>query len=352
MPFITTVPNSRIEPLAWLGKTDWLTPSGIGYKHSREESQLLLNKAVRFGDEFAEHVRAIVTLSTSPEKAATTGLDSTHYAHMFFLASKVLASGQKTIRLSTGWCEAFENTELTLPFREYKQPFQTMVVELPLNYVKEKRVPESADYPEYVAVHLDEVNHVLLVQIGFHDSQNHLPIPFSPDDDLEHVLNNLSVKPSAEADYSKAPGVETYIAHFVRIALNAVIAMVYGTGWHKRDPTYLEKEKAAKLKAKAKSTDFATARRAKLRLGAQAEIYEFDQETEAFLEEQPSRPDGSSEPTGTIKKPHWRRGHWRRQPVGPKRLERELRWIRPVLIHADRFKGDVKDTSTSYESNG
>jgi hypothetical protein len=53
---------------------------------------------------------------------------------------------------------------------------------------------------------------------------------------------------------------------------------------------------------------------------------------------------------GASKKSHWRRGHWRRQAVGQGRAERELRWIRTVLVNADRFKGDLKDTTTTYQA--
>jgi hypothetical protein len=34
--------------------------------------------------------------------------------------------------------------------------------------------------------------------------------------------------------------------------------------------------------------------------------------------------------------PHWRRGHWRRVPVGKGRQAREWRWIKPVLVNIDR----------------
>lgn len=348
MSYINTVPNNRIVPLAWLGKSNWLTPKGKGYTYSRQELQTLLNSSLQFGKEFANQVRHIINLSTSPDVQRFTGLDCLSYAHLFFMASKVLASGQKAVRLSTAWCEAFENTELTLQFREYKQPFPTMVVELPFDYVKHKRVPQSSDYPEYVAVHLDESKHVLLVETRLHDSQTHLPIPFTPDDDLETVLKKVVMMPSDEADYANAPGVEKHLASFVRIALNAVIAMVYGADWHKLEPSYLDKKEKERLTTQEKSKDKAAARIAKLRLGAMTEVYEFEQSTKAFLEEPPTPSEFSSEAIGMPKKPHWRRGHWRRQPMGPGRKERVLRWICPMLIHSDRFKGDLKNTSTTY----
>lgn len=46
-------------------------------------------------------------------------------------------------------------------------------------------------------------------------------------------------------------------------------------------------------------------------------------------------PQARSDAPGIEMAPHWRRGHWRRQPHGPARLERRLVWIRPILVRAD-----------------
>jgi hypothetical protein len=42
------------------------------------------------------------------------------------------------------------------------------------------------------------------------------------------------------------------------------------------------------------------------------------------------------EGTGREVSTHWRRGHWRRQPVGPQRSQRRLTWVRPALVRADK----------------
>jgi hypothetical protein len=34
--------------------------------------------------------------------------------------------------------------------------------------------------------------------------------------------------------------------------------------------------------------------------------------------------------------PHWRRGHWRQQPIGPGRSATQLMWIRPVIVRKDK----------------
>lgn len=40
--------------------------------------------------------------------------------------------------------------------------------------------------------------------------------------------------------------------------------------------------------------------------------------------------------TGEFKKTHWRRGHWRNQPYGEKLSLVKMRWIKPVMVNADK----------------
>lgn len=44
----------------------------------------------------------------------------------------------------------------------------------------------------------------------------------------------------------------------------------------------------------------------------------------------------SDVPTGQEVATHWRRGHWRNQPHGPRMASRKLMWIMPVLVRKDR----------------
>lgn len=346
--YIDHIPANRIEPLAWLGKTDWLKPNRGGYEHSRNQLQLLLNRSLRLGRDFANQIREIINLSISPEIGNAPGmLASAQYAHIFYMASKILATGRKTIRLSSDWCEAFEETELTLRFRDYKQPYSTMVVELPANYAQAKRVPGSTDYPVCVALHHEESANVLLVEVVFANSQSNLLVPFSPDDQVEDVLRNVLVQPNQEADYAGMPQAENYLAAYMRIGLNAVVSMVYGTDWEKVDLTATERRAKRRHKEQTNSRDAATAERAGLRLRTFPEVFQFHQTIEAFAEEIET-PFSEARGDGPPRKPHWRRGHWRQQPVGQGRMERRLLWIRPVLVNASRFTGDLKDTTTTY----
>jgi hypothetical protein len=56
------------------------------------------------------------------------------------------------------------------------------------------------------------------------------------------------------------------------------------------------------------------------------------------------RPTPAAESQGTHASPriHWRRGHIRKQPHGPGRIERKLIWIEPVLVGVSDLSGLAK----------
>lgn len=142
----------------------------------------------------------------------------------------------------------------------------------------------------------------------------------------------------------------TPIQNCFRIALNAMLAMTLGLKKQMLEPTYEEKQNKRKLKERAKEKDKMAALRARLQLGMMPEVFQFDQQIKAF-DVQQTEPALPPDHTGIPKMPHWRRGHYRRQAVGPGWTQHELIWIRPVLINAGQFKGDLKDTTTTYEAS-
>lgn len=50
-----------------------------------------------------------------------------------------------------------------------------------------------------------------------------------------------------------------------------------------------------------------------------------------YQREKTNAPGGQEQGRGNVRA-HWRRGHWRSQPVGPKRQERKVLWIKPVFV--------------------
>ncbi len=56
-------------------------------------------------------------------------------------AAGFFANGPKVFRPTITECEALENVEMNFPFSSYRQPFETMGVELPADYYTSRMVP-------------------------------------------------------------------------------------------------------------------------------------------------------------------------------------------------------------------
>ena len=69
---------------------------------------------------------------------------------------------------------------------------------------------------------------------------------------------------------------------------------------------------------------------------------DFEQDVVFYKFVKPQTPSPDAE--GSMKRPHWRRGHFRRQLCGAGRAERRLVFVRPCFINADHFHGDKADT--------
>jgi hypothetical protein len=82
--------------------------------------------------------------------------------------------------------------------------------------------------------------------------------------------------------------------------------------------------------------------RAKALLDAEINLVEFEQDV--VLYDRRQEPGSGNGGDGGLRRPHWRRGHFRRQSFGQARSERKLIFIRPVLVNAAHFQGDIADT--------
>jgi len=346
MSYFRSVPKELIDALTWLGKKKWqVARSSFGVQEV--QARALLNEASRYGNRFVGEV-ASVLLSCSrfrpnglvPENVAT--VRSQH----LFIASQVLATGQKTLLLSQELCESFENTEVGVTFREYRQPFDTMVIELPANYAEGKVIEGVADYPLYVALHHIQQERLLLVDLGFRNTTTLInSLMYQPDDIIEELVQKV-VTTQDHAIVDDAAKIQRVMPLF-RIAFNAMLAMTYGIDGNKCAPLPPQQQTKKSLRKRTECKDKVVAHRARLHLAALPTFFRFDQTIKAFdVQQSPAKSPSST--TGSPKKPHWRRGHWRQQRVGQGRVEHELRWIRPKLIRADRFGGDLKDTTTTY----
>lgn len=346
MSYLQFVPKELFDALTWLGKRRWLSKRNR-FKLSESLVQSLLNEASKYGRQFSDDV-AKVLFVCSPSFCPNDRLPET--SAMFrrihlFVVSQVLATGQKTLLLSQALCEAFENTAVTVSFREYRQPYKTMVVELPACYTEGKVVDGLAEYPTSIAIHHDEAEMTLYFEMTFQSMCATHFLPYHLDDSVDDTLQKMTCLNSTGSVDGET--VQESLLPYLRIALNAMLAMTYGVDGNKVTPTSQQRQAKKAIQKRAAGKDKFIAHRARLHLAALPTYFQFDQKIKAF-DEQPSPPQSPSGNSGSPKKPHWRRGHWRQQAVGQGRVERALRWIRPMLIRADRFGGDLKDTTTTY----
>lgn len=346
MSYLQSFPKELIDALTWLGKRQWLR---LAQSPAISESKglSLVNEAKKYGSRFADEVLKVFfvcTPSFRPNDPQPDGSALSRMIHLF-VASQVLATGQKTFLLSQELCEAFENTGVTVPFREYRQPYDTMVIELPARYAESKVVDGLAEYPTSIVIHHNNEDRFLVFDLTFQSMCSTHYLSYKPDEVVEDWLTTMRVL-HTPSGVGKGVSHESLLP-YLRIALNAMIAMTYGVDGRKVTLTRKQQQTKKSLQKRAEGKNKFVAHRARLHLAALPTYFQFDQKIKAF-DEQQAQPSLPSNTTGSPKKPHWRKGHWRWQAVGKGRREREMIWIRPKLIRADRFGGDLKDTTTTY----
>jgi hypothetical protein len=348
MSYLRSVPKGSVDALTWLGKRAFFKPSSNGYIVSEETIRGTLYDSQKFGRQFFEEVGLVVFSCMKESESAEAHTPSRIRGRIihFHIASQVLATGQKTLLLSQAICESFEQTDVTVPFREYRQPFQTMVIELPAQYAENTFVPGAPEYPTSIALYHDDAQRVIAIDVNLRNAVVSFFVPYDPDEILEDAIQRMKAVPTPDAGFDTEEANRRW-APFFRIAFNAMLAMTYGVDGNKVSLARKQQQTKKSLQKRADDKNKFVAHRARLHLAALPTYFQFDQKIKAF-DEQHAPPSLPSNTTGSPKKPHWRRGHWRQQRVGQGRVEQELRWIRPMLIRADRFGGDLKDTTTTY----
>ena len=89
-----------------------------------------------------------------------------------YTMSKMLAEGPKVFNFDALTCEALENFDLNVACADYCQPFPSVVIELPKDYVEKRVVPfdRGTHAPDFAVVHHDPNKNVvmLIVRMSSH----------------------------------------------------------------------------------------------------------------------------------------------------------------------------------------
>jgi len=277
------------------------------------------------------------------------------------LTGKALCDGPKVFRPRQVDLEVLEQMTANVEVADYEQPFQTLVVELPDEYVAQKSVhnPIGDEWlygrreplehcPVMVIIqHWREVGLVCAAVFFNTGVSVKLSLKPEPGRTLEDSLQGFTREdewgdtlPTSDQEWEVVKGL-------MRACIN--FCMLVAEVGHRR----LGPEDPASLKRLQKHAEAFRRRggeplaRAKARVQACPVVYELDQQVQLYRTVARSE-DLPAEPTGRKMPPHHRRGYWRMQPHGPKNSLRKRVRILPVFVNSHLFAGDMSRARVTY----
>lgn len=319
---LNLLPREAIQPLKDLGKHDWVSWRQVDGALPRTEFRLRLpdDPQVDRHETFLEGVQRMA------------GADRTWLLKMFAY-SKLIVSGPKVLQPTADQCSALEHVDVNLPFSEYEQPFPVFLVELSEVYRRTMTQRFSYRCPRFVMAFHDRPSGYILTSCEDGPDRGCPLTIMSPRPCWENIEDALRY--SADVD-----GPDLRLAEVLyRVAINFGLLL---TRYGAKDCGPVDPQDYAEQKRRAKARKGHKARRARELLDAAMRRIDFQQEVVFYESVKPhaASPDGE----GSMKRPHWRRGHFRRQPCGPGRTDRRLIFVRPCFINAEHFHGDTADT--------
>jgi hypothetical protein len=332
MDFTALVPRPVHSTLAWLGKLDWITITPtpeFGVRLCMDEKLLRRQVGVE------RHWPLLQRLFSRQETAL-----------QLLPLSKCLALGPKLFRPTKEQCEALAQTAVTIPFEDYRQPYPAVVIEFPEDYrrqVEEQFKINSS--PRFVVAHHDEGRSGAVAVYAYwqpdagRGSIGTVMCPRPEYRVIEDALTRSLIAPGDDAaDFAVAELVE-------RLALNFCLML---THLGVKQIGHLDPAQARKHRKLARSKYTEERERGELLALGDFTLLDFKQHVRLHeVEERPGEWKGGTHRTP---KPHWRRGHWKRQPFGVGRSQRRLVFVKPVFVNLRQYRGDLKDTSVVYES--
>ena len=265
--------------------------------------------------------------------------------------SRWIGEGPKTFRPTLAQCAALEQVEVDVPLEHYTQPYPTIFIEFPRVAISRPAGGgsglggPSSPYAPFLGClcFLDErggPDRMLVCNlISAGNTDDIVTVVAAHESRIENSLLRFDVE---------CANVQGVAPQALRVAVNACLILSnYGCSFRWMFP----KERASD-EALAKERDTPRGERARDRLQMSPILLTFSQEVALYREE--TRCGSSPNPNGAARTPtevtsHWRRGHWAMQPCGPGWSERKRIFRPPVLVRADRFAGDLSQTSTGYK---
>jgi len=257
-----------------------------------------------------------------------------------YTMSKMLIEGPKVFTFDALTCEALENFELNVACSDYRQPFSSVVIELPKDYIQKRVVPFEAGThaPDFAVVHHDPERNVvmLIVRMSSHQVLTRLlKLDLAPT--LEEVWDMGRKTWGLEDSLAMTPEENALGTAICKLALNVcLLGTTYGVkSLGPENPSHHRRLQHFSQVARKKHRD--RIEQADLDLLTHPMRFAFAEDVVVY-----SRESENGERVGVggwSVKPHWRRGHWRQQPCGPGRSERRRIAIPSVLVNGHLMVG-------------
>lgn len=374
MNFTTFDRKENLNVLAWLGKRDWtvyrdyperlasaIRPKPFLFAPSQQQIQA------------AAASQPIIVGRTEMEKyppqhwqilrEMLRTMEFDVVGTFWFLAlSKSLAGGPKLFQPTTEQCVALENTAASFPFDMYRQPYPVIVIEIPEGYrahLKEKY--GVTDTPSHVIVHHEERH----ISVSAFLNQQNINVQLTPKRDiyatledsitknrhrrLDHLVadeGRVSMPAEAEGDFDAAENVQRLAMNFAMmmtlLGVKPPVAM---------NPADIRRWRQEALATRRGGVPTHRALEAQANLASAMYLIQFDQQINFYDEIEEQVVVGDAVELERLKKSprtHWRHGHWAQQPCGPMRSQRKAIFRKPLLVRAQYFLGDVKNTNVTY----
>jgi hypothetical protein len=260
-----------------------------------------------------------------------------------WLISGMIGEGPKLYCPSARECDAFSQVEASVPWGEYRQPFDTTTLILPEGFRFSRQDQLSPDVGTPFAISARtrrEGNYMCLLVHCTGERSLSTTRVFKSDDVLmeEEIVGDTLTQGDSEA-----------IRDAMRIMANACMLLTQA-GARKLGRT--NEDAARRLEAKlGKKLPPAAAKANERALRLIPVVYGFDQHVQIYDEGKEEAPEGEAQ-GGYSLKPHWRRGYWQRQPCGEGRRERKLQFRKPLLVNAHLLAGPLRNTRVTMTRPG
>jgi hypothetical protein len=355
----------HMTALAWLGKRPWLA-----YKDFPEQRSISAGpKKVLFKPKKPEEYPDAICVGEKefnrhPAEMWTTLREILNVLEFDIIGSlwydtlaKALAGGPKIFRPTPEQCEALQHAEAQYSFKDYRQPFPVIILEIPPAYkemLKEKYGIEES--PQYVLVNHDERNSFITVSAFYNKSNiithitpdrvEYATIEESLKQNRDRRRDNTQHLPDSENEFNAAENVQRLGVNF---AMMMSLYSVKVTG--PIDPNNYkmwEKESTSKRN----NGEFTrAAKEAQANLAAAMHQIQFNQQVSFYDEIEEHIEIAQGVDIGKLHRSprsHWRRGHFAMQACGIGHRDRKMIFRKPLLVRANYFFGDVKDAAVTY----